>query len=150
MLDLDYNNWKIICENIFKLKNDKCLQTYPYSILSLEDKKLIASKDFFNNYIKTGFFLFMDDNWIKSRCYMPKPDGNFRNATIISPIFYLFFESFTKNISNLINLKRNENLEEYYAGNFTDDKLTYKKEYDNFYKRINIYNDEFTYCIKTD
>src|SRR5574344_1392883 len=150
MLDLDYNNWKTICENIFKLKNDKCLQTYPYSILSLEDKEFIASKDFFNNYIKTGFFLFMDDNWIKSRCYMPKPDGNFRNATIISPIFYLFFQSFTKNISNLINLKRNENLEVYYAGNFTDDKLTYKKEYDNFYKSINIYNDEFTYCIKTD
>jgi AbiA family abortive infection protein len=126
------------------------LQWYPFTRLSLKDKELIASEDFFNEYIKNGVFTYYSDNWSISDNYIMKGDGNFRNATLISPIMYLLMLSIGKSISERYNSYRPDDILVFYAGNFIENRIYYQKDYDNFYKELNSLSESYEYFIKID
>ena len=65
------------------------LQWYPFTRLSNHDKDTLMSEEFFHHYIKTGIFIYYAENWIVTNNYIMKGDGNFRNASLVSPIMYL-------------------------------------------------------------
>ena len=79
-----------------------------------------------------------------------KGDGNFRNASLISPVMYLLALTIGKTISKKYVSLRPSGAIAFYAGNFDEDRLYYKKEYDMFFKTLNDYSQSYQYFIKTD
>lgn len=113
------------------------LQWHPFTRLSDQDKELLVSEDFFRNYIQTGLFLYYQENWLVANNYLMKGDGNFRNASLISPIMYLLAQTIGKTISKKYVSSRPLAVEAFYAGNFQENRLYYRKDYDLFFKTIN-------------
>lgn len=126
------------------------LQWYPFTKLLNEEKDILISEKFFRNYIKTGLFLYYDENWIVTNNYIMKGDGNFRNAALVSPIMYLMVLSIGKTISKKYTSTRPRGISVFYAGDFQQNRLYYKKDYDVFFKTINEFSQTYKYFIKTD
>src|SRR5690625_3503168 len=126
------------------------LQWHPFTRLSDQDKELLVSEDFFRNYIQTGLFLYYQENWLVANNYLMKGDGNFRNASLISPIMYLLAQTIGKTISKKYVSSRPLAVEAFYAGNFQENRLYYRKDYDLFFKTINDLSQSYQYFIKTD
>ena len=72
------------------------LQWYPFTQLSTEEKEVLMSEEFFLQQIKTGVFLYYPENWLITNNYVMKGDGNFRNASLVSPLMYLLALSIGK------------------------------------------------------
>jgi len=79
-----------------------------------------------------------------------KGDGNFRNASLVSPIMYLVALTIGKSISKAYQSKRQPSIDVFYAGNYDENRLYYKKDYDVFFKTINVLSQSYKYFIKTD
>lgn len=72
-----------------------------------------------------------------------KGDGNFRNASLVSPIMYLVALTIGKSISKMYQSQRQPSLSVFYAGNYDEDRLYYKKDYDVFFNAFvndNVYH----------
>lgn len=126
------------------------LQWYPFTLLSTEEKEVLMSEEFFLQQIKTGVFLYYPENWLITNNYVMKGDGNFRNASLVSPLMYLLALSIGKTISKKYVSERPISIDTFYAGNFDEDRLYYQKDYDLFYKLLNGYSERYQYFIKTD
>ncbi|MDQ0177148.1 AbiA family abortive infection protein [Bacillus chungangensis] len=153
MFSIKYDDWRNTCSQIFNQKHGRkrmYLQWYPFTRLSQKEKELLISQEFFNSFIKSGLFLYYSENWIVPNNYIMKGDGNFRNASLVSPIMYLLALTIGKSISNVYVCKRPQGIKVFYAGNFDEDRLYYKKDYDVFFKTINKISQSYQYYIKTD
>lgn len=153
MFSFEYEDWKMVCSQIGIQKRGRkamYLQWYPFTRLSAKEKGVLISEDFFNNFIKSGLFLYYSENWLITNNYIMKGDGNFRNASLVSPIMYLVALTIGKSISKGYQSNRQHSIGVFYAGNYTENRLYYKKDYDVFFKTINDYSQAFNYFIKTD
>ncbi|HHY29013.1 MAG TPA: AbiA family abortive infection protein, partial [Desulfitobacterium dehalogenans] len=153
MFSIEYEDWKRVCAQIFIQKRGRkkmYLQWYPFTRLSNNDKETLMSEDFFCNFIQNGVFLYYSENWLVANNYIMKGDGNFRNASLISPIMYLLALTIGKTISKKYVSLRPSNVTAFYAGNFDEDRFYYRKDYDVFFKTLNNYSQSYQYFIKTD
>ena len=126
------------------------LQLFPFSKISSDDCKYLASEDFFSKYIRTGGFVAFPNTLYQTENYIQKGDGSFRNSSLISPILYLVLQAVGKEISEKYVLQRPNSISIYYAGNYLENRPIYKQDYDNFFKEINGSIEQYQYFIKTD
>ena len=153
MLPIEYSDWKTVWSQLLIQKRSRKqvnLQWYSFSCLSKIDKDFLQSEKFFQDYIQSGFVFFHADVWFVSDNYLMKSDGNFRHASLVSPIMYLVMLAIGKHISKRYIPARQKSIDVFYAGNFAEDRLSYHKDYDMFHKRINEIADDRQYFIKTD
>jgi len=149
----EYEIWQDVCDMFFRLDNrhlKSYLQLYPFSVLSDTDKNIISGEDFFEKYIKTGSFLYFDDNILCTNNYLQKSDGSLRNAMLVSPILYLVMQTMGKDIFDKCDLQRNENVYVFYSGNYEILNPLYKDEYNNFFNEVYRDIDQYQFFIKTD
>ena len=126
------------------------MQWYPFTRLSKHDKAILVSEKYFNEVIKTGVFLYYPENFLTPNNYIMKSDGNFRNASLVSPLMYLLLLTIGKSISKRYHSFRPHGIEVFYAGNYNENRLYYRKDYDIFFKTINELSQSYRYFIKTD
>lgn len=126
------------------------LQWFPFSKLSKTKFDLISSEEYFKKYIENGAFVLLNNFTLLTENYIQKNDGSFRNSSLISPLLYLVLEAIGKTIANNYNPIRQQEIFVYYAGNFKEMRCYYKKDYDNFFKKINSEIENYQYFIKTD
>ena len=126
------------------------LQWYPFTRLSRKEKETLISESFFNDYIKSGLFLYYSESWLITNNYIMKGNGNFRNASLVSPLMYLVALMIGKSISKVYQPQRQPSIFVFYAGNYDENRLYYKKDYDVFFKTINDLSQSYKYFIKTD
>ena len=153
MFGISYNTWRDICNMYLSLpmgSKKSYLQWFPFTKLSDQDKEELCSEDFYNKYISTGGFVFFPEVMRHSENFIQKGDGSFRNSVLISPLLFLIIQAIGKEISEQYISNRPEGIEAYYAGNYTYSRAKYKQDYDNFYKSINAWSDQYPYFIKTD
>ena len=153
MFGISYDTWKEICDMYFSQHvsiNKAYLQWFPFSKLPDKDKDEISGEDFFKRYIKTGGLVLFPEIMRHSENYIQKSDGSFRNATLVSPIFFLLLQSVGKEISKRYIPQRPTGVGVYYAGNYELKRPRYKREYDDFFKAINAGAEQYKYFIKTD
>lgn len=153
MFAFEYEDWKMICSQISLQKRGRkrmYLQWYPFTCLSAKEKETLISEAFFKDYIKSGLFLYYSENWLITNNYIMKGDGNFRNASLVSPTMYLVALTIGKSISKKYQPLRQSSINVFYAGNYDEDRLYYKKDYDVFFKTLNDLSQSYRYFIKTD
>jgi AbiA family abortive infection protein len=153
LFSFEYEDWEMVCSQIGQQKRGRksmYLQWYPFTRLSSREKETLVSKSFFNDYIKSGLFLYYSENWLITNNYIMKGDGNFRNASLVSPMMYLVALTIGKSISKAYQSKRQPSIDVFYAGNYDENRLYYKKDYDVFFKTINVLSQSYKYFIKTD
>ncbi len=153
MFSFEYEDWKMVCSQICLQKRGRkrmYLQWYPFTRLSAKEKEKLISENFFNDYIKSGLFLYYSENWLIMNNYIMKGDGNFRNASLVSPVMYLVALTIGKSISKKHQSQRQPSIDVFYAGNYDENRLYYKKDYDVFFKTINDLSQSYKYFIKTD
>ena len=153
MFNIDYDLWLEICEyylSINERKLNKYLQWYPLSLLKNKDSTDIKDKGFYEKYIANGNFVLYERLMLKTDNYLQKNDGSYRESSLISPILYLVIQCIGKQYANHYSDTRDSNIICFYAGNYKTGRLTYKTEYDSFYKTINQEADSYEYYIKTD
>lgn len=153
MFGIKYKTWESVCDMYFSLKVGSLksyLQWFPFTKLTISDKKIIKSKDFYEKYIDTASFIFFPFVMWKSENFLQKADGSFRDSSLISPILYLILQSVGKEIYEQYSPQRPNDISTYYAGNFEFMRPKYKQDYDDFFKELNSCIDEYQYFIKTD
>lgn len=153
MFSIKYEDWKKSCISIFSQKQGRkriYLQWYPFSKLSSVEKNILMSEKYFNDYIKSGMFLFDSENSIIMNNYMLKSDGNFRNASLISPIMYLLSITIGRTIYEKYLPSGDTYVSKFYAGNFSENRIFYREDYDMFFKKLNNISESYQYFIKTD
>lgn len=136
--------------NMSKGTQKVSLQWFPFSIISAEEKKEIASEEFYNKNIRNFSFLLYPQTIHQSENFMQKSDGSFRDSSLISPILYLILQALGKEIYNVYTSKRTKNITVYYAGNYKFLRPKYKQDYDDFFKDLNSSIEKYQYFIKTD
>ena len=153
MFGIKYETWQNVCNMYFKTRNiylTNYLQSYPFSKVFLKEKNLIISKSFYEKYIKSGNFIFYKSIMNVSDNFMQRSDGSFRDCTLVSPIMFLVLQSIGKEIHDKYTMVRQKDISVYYAGNYDKNRAFYKKDYDEFYKQLNLESEAFEYFIKTD
>jgi len=153
LFSLEYEDWKMVCSQIGLQKRGRksmYLQWYPFIRLSAKEKATLVTEEFFNDYIKSGLFFYYSENWLITNNYIMKGDGNFRNASLVSPVMYLVALTIGKSISKMYTSQRQPSIDVYYAGNYDENRLYYSKDYDLFFKALNGLSQSYKYFIKTD
>ena len=153
MFGVTYDTWKKVCGMYFTLgtgSQKAYLQWFPFTKLTSDDKAIISSEDFYNQYIKTASFMLFPPAMHQSENYLQKGDGSFRDSSLIAPILFLFLQSVGMEIHNQYTPIRPSDISVYYAGNYARLRPKYKQDYDDFFKELNSYADEYQYFIKTD
>ncbi|MGY3725074.1 abortive infection protein, AbiA family [Granulicatella balaenopterae] len=153
MFGIDYDTWLSVCDIYFGIKSGTkkaYLQYYPFEKLTKSNVEKIKSEEFFDQNIKYGSFVQIEEYMYQTKHYLQKKDSSFRDAYLISPILFLVLQCIGKKIHDNYDLKLLQNRYVFYAGNYSEMKATYKKEYDNFYKGINDSCEYYQYFIKTD
>ena len=153
MFGVKYDTWKSVCEMYFSLKTGSMksyLQWFPFTKTSEEDKTVISSEDFYDNYIKTGSFVLFPFAMHQSENYLQKSDGSFRDSALVGPILYLMLQAIGKEIHDCYTAVRPSDISVYYAGNYDHMRPKYKQDYDDFFKELNASIDGYQYFIKTD
>ena len=150
MINISYDNWNKICNAYKDVKvgtRKSYLQWYSLSNQGL--LSYLSSQEFFNKYIKTGY-VFTDSNVLCSmNHYLQKGDGTFRDAQLVSPIFYLIIQTICYEIYQRGEFtSRSSSI--YYSGDFEKLDLHYVKTYDSFYKHVNYSSEIYPYYIKLD
>lgn len=155
-----YDTWKTVC-NLYlnctqnhSLKSTfKCyLQSFPFSKITEEQKHIIESEEFFNDQIATGAILCNKSVLFRTENYITKNSGGFRNSYLISPFLYLIEQSIALEVFKRYKPLRdqNENINVLYSGNFEQNNIIYKNEYNEFAKWNTYYSDDYPVFIKTD
>ena len=157
---ISYEAWKETCDMYLSTVTDVSLrrsfamylQLYPFTRITSVDKTVISSKDFYNNFIKSGAVLHNDSVLRRSSNFILKNNGGFRDAQLLSPIMFLILQAIGVEICKRYrqNRESDENIVAFYAGNFSDHKSLYKSQYQEFSKWNNYYAEEYPYFIKTD
>lgn len=153
MFNIEYEAWENVCSAYFKLnENTKkaYLQFFPLTKISKIEEENLKSESFFNNYIKDLTFVIVEECFFRTNNFLQKGDGSFRDSSLVSPILFLVLQTLGYKIYNLYEQERNENIEVYYAGNYNELDVMYKKSYDEFYNSINSKKNDFDYYLKTD
>ena len=153
MFNIEYEAWKNVCSTYFKLnENTKkaYLQFFPLTKISKIEEENLKSESFFKNYIKDLTFVIVEECFFRTNNFLQKGDGSFRDSSLVSPILFLVLQTLGYKIYNLYEQERNENIEVYYAGNYNEMDVMYKKSYDEFYNSINSKKNDFDYYLKTD
>lgn len=153
MFGVKYDTWKSVCDMYFSLKTGSLkayLQWFPFTKLTKADKDIISSEDFFNKYIKNGFFVLFPPAMHQSENFLQKSDGSFRDSSLVGPILYLMLQAVGKEIYDQYISVRPYDVSVYYAGNYEHMRPKYKQDYDDFFKELNASIDEYQYFIKTD
>ncbi len=153
MFGITYDTWQKICNMYFSLSDKEkktCLQWFPFTKLSKPDEEVVSSKEFYNEYISTGSFVMFPAVIHQSENYLQKGDGSFRDSALIGPILYLILQAIGMEIHNYYIPIRPSGISVYYAGNYKWLRPKYKKDYDDFFKELNMSIDEYQYFIKTD
>ena len=153
LLGISYETWVNICKMYFSLNTlstKAYLQWFPFTKVSDQDKEYIMSRDFYKRYIETSSFVFFPEAMQQSENYLQKSDGSFRNSSLIAPLLYLVLQAVGKEIFNEYLSIRPCEISVYYAGSYEFMRPKYKQDYDNFFKELNSYIDEYPYFIKTD
>lgn len=153
LLGISYETWVNICKMYFSLNTLSAkafLQWFPFTKVSDEDKEYIMSRDFYKRYIETSSFVFFPEAMQQSENYLQKSDGSFRNSSLIALLLYLVLQAVGKEIFNEYLSVRPCEISVYYAGSYEFMRPKYKQDYDNFFKELNSYIDEYPYFIKTD
>ena len=153
MFNIEYEAWKNVCSTYFKLnENTKkaYLQFFPLTKISKIEEENLKSESFFKNYIKDLTFVIVEECFFRTNNFLQKGDGSFRDSSLVSPILFLVLQTLGYKIYNLYEQERNENIEVYYAGNYNELDVMYKKSYDEFYNSINSKKNDFDYYLKTD
>ena len=153
MFNIEYEAWENVCSAYFKLnENTKkaYLQFFPLTKISKIEEEHLKSESFFNNYIKDLTFAIVEECFFRTNNFLQKGDGSFRDSSLVSPILFLVLQTLGYKIYNLYEQERNENIEVYYAGNYNELDVMYKKSYDEFYNSINSKKNDFDYYLKTD
>ena len=153
MFNIEYEAWENVCNAYFKLnENTKkaYLQFFPLTKISKIEEENLKSESFFNNYIKDLTFVIVEECFFRTNNFLQKGDGSFRDSSLVSPILFLVLQTLGYKIYNLYEQERNENIEVYYAGNYNEMDVVYKKSYDEFYNSINSKKNDFDYYLKTD
>ena len=94
------------------------LQWFPLSKLSKNDEKTISSLDFYEKYIEKGSFILFDRSSNVTENYILKPDGSFRDATLIDPVLYLVLQCIGREINKKYNSLRQSKILVHYAGKY--------------------------------
>ena len=152
MWNITFEEWHETTENFLSISSNKLnkhLQTYPFSILSENDKNYLTSKDFFVRFIKNGKFLGSDKDLVVINNLLQKNNGNFRSVSLVSPIIYLVFIAMGGHLSNAMN-QDSEHVESFYAGNFDTGELYYAKNYKAFSIRAKEFGSVYDYYLKLD
>ena len=157
---VSYESWKETCDMYLSTVTDislrrsfaMYLQLYPFTRITSVDKTIISSKDFYNNFIKSGAILHNNSVLKRSSNFILKNNGGFRDAQLLSPIMFLMLQAIGVEICKRYSPQRksDENIAAFYAGNFSDRKSLYKSQYQEFSKWNNYYAEEYPYFIKTD
>lgn len=157
---VSYESWKETCDMYLSTITDislrrsfaMYLQLYPFTRITSVDKTIISSKDFYNNFIKSGAILHNNSVLKRSSNFILKNNGGFRDAQLLSPIMFLMLQAIGVEICKRYSPQRksDENIAAFYAGNFSDHKSLYKSQYQEFSKWNNYYAEEYPYFIKTD
>jgi len=153
MFNIEYEAWENVCSAYFKLnENTKkaYLQFFPLTKISKIEEENLKSESFFNNYIKDLTFVIVEECFFRTNNFLQKGDGSFRDSSLVSPILFLVLQTLGYKIYNLYEQERNENIEVYYAGNYNELDVMYKKSYDEFYNSINSKKNDFDYYLKND
>ena len=153
MFNIEYEAWENVCSAYFKLnENTKkaYLQFFPLTKISKIEEEHLKSESFFNNYIKDLTFAIVEECFFRTNNFLQKGDGSFRDSSLVSPILFLVLQTLGYKIYNLYEQERNENIEVYYAGNYNEMDVMYKRSYDEFYNSINSKKNDFDYYLKTD
>lgn len=153
MLGITYDTWKNTCQMYFDLgKETKAayLQWFPFTKISSADQDTIASKEFYNRYIKSGAFVLFPLAMHRSENFIQKGDGSFRDSSLLSPVLYLVLQAIGKEVSMAYSPQRESQIEVFYAGNYDEMRPKYKQDYDDFFKAINAHIGESQFFIKTD
>lgn len=152
-----YKTWVETCDMFLSPTNmasyKMYLQQYPFTKMSPASVKEIKSISFFNKYIATGRIIFDPNLLFRSKNYITKNSGSFRNSNLISPILFLLLQAVSLEIFTRYNsVSRNDkHVMAFYSGNFKLRNALYKNEYNNFSNLNNQYaNNGFSYFIKTD
>ncbi|GAA5351052.1 AbiA family abortive infection protein [Streptococcus uberis] len=151
MFHISYDSWKAICDsykNISKSQRKSYLQWFPLSNNNFLDQ--ISNKEYFQKNISSGYIFFIEPLTLQTHHYIQKPDGTYREAQLVSPYLYILIQSISYELFNTIDKWRNENISVYYAGNFENLDLHYSKNYDLFYKDVNLESENYEYYIKLD
>ena len=160
-LGITYESWQETCEmflspvNDFRLRQSfsMYIQDYPFTKLTLKDKQEIESSDFYTKYIESGAILFNDSVLFRTKNFVIKNSGGFRNSQLLSPYMFLIEEAIGLEVQKRYQEIRDddENLIAFYSGNFSTHNVLYKDEYQNFSKWNNYYAvEDYPYFIKTD
>lgn len=153
MFGIKYETWLNVCNMYFSLNSGSkksYLQWFPFTKLSNNDQESIKSRTFYDKYINSASFLLFSNVMQQSENFLQKGDGSFRDSSLIAPVLYLILQAVGKEISEQYITHRPVDISAYYAGNYEFMRPKYKQEYDNFFKELNTYIDEYQYFIKTD
>ena len=153
MFNIEYEAWKNVCSAYFELNENtkkSYLQFFPLTKISKTEEENLKSESFFNNYIKDLTFVIDEECFFRTNNFLQKGDGSFRDSSLVSPILFLVLQTLGYKIYNLYEQERNENIEVYYAGNYNEMDVMYKRSYDEFYNSINSKKNDFDYYLKTD
>ncbi|MDE6021087.1 MAG: AbiA family abortive infection protein [Ruminococcus sp.] len=153
MFYISYDTWKEICDMYFSLSygsKKSYLQWFPLFKLSKSDEENISGLDFYEKYIEKGSFILFDKSSNVTENYILKPDGSFRDATLVDPVLYLVLQCVGREINKKYRSLRQSSISVHYAGNYDNNDCRYKAEYDTFFKEINASATENSYFIKTD
>ena len=153
MFNIEYEAWKNVCSAYFELNENtkkSYLQFFPLTKISKKEEENLKSESFFNNYIKDLTFVIDEECFFRTNNFLQKGDGSFRDSSLVSPILFLVLHTLGYKIYSLYEQERNENIEVYYAGNYNEMDVMYKRSYDEFYNSINSKKNDFDYYLKTD
>ncbi|MBQ7708147.1 MAG: AbiA family abortive infection protein [Lachnospiraceae bacterium] len=153
MLGIEFSTWTSIC-SAYRLIGEGAkkasLQWFPFTNLSEKDWDYLTDRDFYEIYIRNASFVFLEKAMHQSENYIQKSDGSFRDASLVSPLLYLVLQAIGYEIARKYDSKRAKDISVFYAGNYDEINVRYKREYDAFFKEINSYQEEYKYYIKTD
>lgn len=160
LLGVSYNSWKETCDMFLSPANNYSvrrsfsmyLQDYPFTQITPQDKEVIESEEFYEQYISTGAILFNDSVLFCTQNFITKNSGSFRDSQLLSPFMFLLQQVIGIEIQKRYqeNRKNNLNLIAYYSGNLESHKILYKNEYKEFTKWNNYYAEDHPFFIKTD
>lgn len=154
MWNITAEEWNKFVSMFFKIDNEvleQSLQTYPFSRLSSDEKKNIASVNFYNFQIKNGEFFTKIDNFKVLDNALQKNNGDLRVVSLVPPIIYLIFIVIGGHLSKKFDgqLTR-QNALVYYAGSYLNDDLYYSNSYKEFSITVQEKKVEYTSFYKTD
>lgn len=137
----------------FELSNQEkylSLQWFPFTRINALESKYMQSEDFFYTYIDNASFVMFPELMHRSKNYLQKGDGSFRDSSLLSPILYLLIQAIGREISKHNQLVEDENIHVFYAGNYEENKPNYRSSYDEYFKLINVEKSRYQYFIRTD